>query len=160
MLRRHTLSKVCKILIMSSNIEKKFKEISPYIKDFYKIDVKNQSIEYMKKSLTLNVAYLHVKKILTDTYYDYIKDNTHSIMDRDAKNAKEIGLDEYTNFIFRTACIYGYIEIAKTLLDFYPNIDVTSDDNSAIKWSCKNNHVEIVNLLLICGYYIWGQFRH
>ena len=49
------------------------------------------------------------------------------------------------NDIFKLVCNEGYIDILKPLLD---QIDLTIDDNHAIRWACENGHFEVVKLLL------------
>ncbi len=47
--------------------------------------------------------------------------------------------------LFYEACRYGKLNLVKLLL---PNIDVTANNNSGIRWGCHNGHLEVVDFLL------------
>ena len=51
---------------------------------------------------------------------------------------------------FLTACLYGYTELVRILLE-NPNIDPGDKDSLGLQYACEKGHTEIVRLLLKSG---------
>ncbi len=49
---------------------------------------------------------------------------------------------------FRSACEYGYLKVAKWLLEIKPDIDISADYEYAFCFACANGHLEVVKWLL------------
>jgi ankyrin repeat protein len=50
--------------------------------------------------------------------------------------------------LFRTACEYGRLDIAKWLLQIKPDINISADDDEAFQCACGNGHLDVAKWLL------------
>jgi len=50
--------------------------------------------------------------------------------------------------MFCIVCFHGWLSLAKTVFQQYPNINISAYDNYAFRLSCKNGHLEIAKWLL------------
>lgn len=57
-------------------------------------------------------------------------------------------LNKYLIEGFQQACEKGHIGIINKILEFDPNINISTNDEYAFRWACHNGKVEVVKLLL------------
>ena len=60
----------------------------------------------------------------------------------------DIDISAKNEYVFRSSCLGGHLEVAKWLLSIKPDIDISALNESAFKWSCMNGHLEVSKWLL------------
>ena len=68
--------------------------------------------------------------------------------DLNALQRSKINNKDNKEIAFITACKYGQLNIAKWLINDYPNINIHVYNDKAFKRSCYNEHFEIVQWLI------------
>ncbi len=74
------------------------------------------------------------------------KGNLFEIQDFLYKNPS-INISDDNEFAFCQACINGYLDVAKWLLTFKPDIDIGVYKNSPFHYACNFEHIEIAKLI-------------
>ena len=136
--------KILELLQKKNDDEAKIlcKKVKRRLKNDQKVDVIKSAVRF---DCVMTLDYM------IDTIHDGF-DNMDCAAEYDSVKIMEyysehIGLGYGNNSAIQIACAYGSVNMVKFLLSS-DEVDPTVDDNIPLMLACKNNHVEIVELLL------------